>query len=240
MKILKHALVAAALVATVSIASAADLSRPVYKAAPAPVAVYNWTGWYIGAHGGYGWGDLNGNLFGLGGSRDINGGFGGGQLGYNWQGVGSPWVFGIEADASFGSIGDDATVLGGRISSDIKSFGTIRGRVGYAVDRVLWYATGGAAWVNNDFDITVPGIGSFSSSNTHWGWTIGGGVEWAFYDAWSVKAEYLYINTDSKNYFTGILGPNFSLDPDIHTVRVGLNYRFGGAAYGKGPVVAKY
>jgi outer membrane immunogenic protein len=241
MKMIKCVLAATALVATVSIASAADMSRPVYKATPAaaPVA-YNWSGFYIGAHGGYAWGDLNGNLAGLIGSQDIDGGFGGGQLGWNWQAPGSPWVFGIEADASFASVGDTVAVVGGSIDSDIDSFGTIRARLGYAVDRTLWYVTGGAAWVNNEITVTATGIGSLSSSNTHWGWTIGGGVEWAFYDNWSLKAEYLYIDTSSENYFTTILGTALSFDPDIHTVRVGLNYRFGGGGYGKGPVVAKY
>jgi outer membrane immunogenic protein len=241
MKMIKCVLAATALVATVSVASAADMSRPVYKATPAPAPVaYNWSGFYIGAHGGYAWGELNPSFAGLTGSQDIDGGFGGGQLGWNWQAPGSPWVWGIEADAAFASIGETVTVLGGSLESDIDSFGTIRGRLGYAVDRTLWYVTGGVAWVNNDITVNVAGVGSLSSSNTHWGWTIGGGVEWAFYDNWSLKAEYLYIDTDSESYFAGILGPTFTVDPDIHTVKVGLNYRFGYGAYGKGPVVAKY
>ena len=106
MKIIAKFLTAAALAAVASSASAADL-RPAYKAAPAPVPVaYNWSGFYAGIHGGYGWGDINANLAGFTGSREIDGFFGGGQIGWNWQAAGSPWVWGIEADISFGNIED--------------------------------------------------------------------------------------------------------------------------------------
>ncbi|HKY85612.1 MAG TPA: outer membrane protein [Pseudorhodoplanes sp.] len=239
MKIIAKIVAAAAFTAVASSASAADLSRPVYKG-PAPVAVaaYNWTGFYLGAHGGYAWGDLNANLVGFTGSREIDGFFGGGQVGWNWQAAGSPWVWGIEADISFGNIEDSVTTAGvGSFSSEATSFGTVRGRVGYAVDRALWYVTGGFAWVDNEINLALTGIGAFNSSNTHVGWTIGGGLEFALADAWTAKIEYLYIDVDSENYFTNIVGPGLAFDPDFHTVRVGLNYRFGG---GKGPVVAKY
>jgi len=236
MKIVSHVIAAAALALTVSVASAADLSRPVYKAQPMVAPAYNWSGFYLGAHGGYGFGNLNASGL-IVGERDIDGFFGGGQVGYNWQAVGSPWVFGVEADASFGNIGDSISVAGVSFETEAKSFGTIRGRVGYAPDRILWYVTGGAAWVNNEVTLGAAGVGSVSSSNTHWGWTVGAGVEWAMLDAWTAKVEYLYINTESQNYFAGILGPVLGFDPDIHTFRFGLNYRFGG---GKGPVVAKY
>ena len=96
-------------------ASAADLSRrPVYKA-PAPVvAAYNWSGFYAGVHAGYGWGDLGVSAAGLAGTGDIDGWFGGGQIGWNWQAAGSPWVFGVELDSSFANIERDAgaTALG--------------------------------------------------------------------------------------------------------------------------------
>jgi outer membrane immunogenic protein len=238
MRITARILAAAAFVAMATAASAADL-RPAYKA-PAPVAVaaYNWSGFYIGAHGGYGWGELNQNVFGTTNARDIDGFFGGGQIGWNWQAAGSPWVFGVEADISFGDIGSFTSVPGlGSVSTEVKTFGTARARLGYAVDRALWYLTGGFAWVENDVNTTLLGFGSFDSSNTHVGWTIGGGVEFALWDAWTAKVEYLYIDTESKHYHTDIVGQGLELDPDFHSVRFGLNYRFGG---GKGPVVAKY
>jgi outer membrane immunogenic protein len=238
MKFIARIVAATAFVAAASSASAADL-RPAYKG-PAPVAVaaYNWSGLYVGVHGGYGTGELNSNILGTTGKRDIDGWFGGGQIGWNWQAAGSPWVFGIEVDASFGSIEDSVTTPGfGSLSIETKSFGTVRGRVGYAVDRVLFYATGGYAWVDNEMTIGLTGFGTFNSSNTHSGWTVGGGVEWALADAWTAKVEYLYINTSAEPYFLSVLGPGGEFNPEIHTFRLGLNYRFGG---GKGPVVAKY
>jgi outer membrane immunogenic protein len=238
MKFIARIVAATAFVAAASSASAADL-RPAYKAAaPVMVAAYNWSGFYVGIHGGYATGDLNSNIDGTTGSRDIDGWFGGGQLGWNWQAPGSPWVFGLEADISFGNVEDSVTVAGlGSFKTEAKMFGTARGRVGYAVDRVLFYATGGLAWVDNEINMTLVGFGAFNSSNTHIGWTVGGGVEWALADAWTAKVEYLYIDVDTENYFTNLVGPGFAFGPDIHTVRLGLNYRFGG---GKGPVVAKY
>jgi outer membrane immunogenic protein len=229
---------ATAFVAAASSASAADL-RPAYKGpAPIVVAAYNWSGLYIGIHGGYAWGELHSNAFGAPGSRNINGYFAGGQIGWNWQAAGSPWVFGLEADASFGSVDDSVTTAGiGTFEAEAKSFGTVRGRVGYAVDRALWYLTGGFAWVDHEIKLGLIGFGSFNSSNTHLGWTIGTGVEWAFADAWTAKLEYLYMDFGAENYFTNLVGTGLEFDPKIHTVKLGLNYRFGG---GKGPVVAKY
>jgi outer membrane immunogenic protein len=238
MKFIARIVAATAFVAAASSASAADL-RPAYKA-PVPVVApaYNWSGFYLGVHGGYGWGELNSTLLGVRGNRDIDGWFGGGQIGWNWQAAGSPWVFGVEADVSFGNIGDSVSdPTFGSFETEAKTFGTARVRLGYAADRALWYVTGGFAWVDNDVTFGIPGFGSINSSNTHVGWTVGGGVEFALADAWTAKVEYLYIDTSSENYFAGILGNALSFDPVFHTVRLGLNYRFGG---GKGPVVAKY
>ena len=78
-----------------------------------------------------------------------------------------------------------------------------------------------------------------NQSNTHVGWTVGGGVEWALIDNWTAKVEYLYVKLDNETYFANTCGNGlgFDADLDVHTVKVGLNYRFG---YGKAPVVAKY
>ena len=85
-------------------ASAADLPRSMPYKAPAYVTAYNWTGFYIGAHAGYGWGASNG--------FDLSGGFVGGQIGYNWQAAGSPWVFGVEADSAWADLGRTSSVFG--------------------------------------------------------------------------------------------------------------------------------
>ena len=242
MKTLNGLFAAAAMVASVSLASAADM-RPAYKAAPVAAPMYNWSGFYSGIHAGYAWGDANASVAGLASSGDVDGFFGGGQIGWNWQASGSPWVWGFEADIAFSNIGDSSTAAGVTVESDVELFGTVRGRLGYAVDRALWYITGGLAWANNEISVVAPGI-NVSSSNTHIGWTIGGGLEWAIADAWTAKIEYLYMDFGSENYFTSILGTPLSVDADIHTVKIGLNYRWGwvgkGPVAGKGPVVAKY
>ena len=126
---------------------------------------------------------------------DTGGFFGGAQLGYNWQAAGSPWVFGLEADVSFGDIDGTATFTTGveSFKTNTDTLGTVRARLGYAVDRALWYVTGGLAWANHEMTLTAPAFGTVTSSNTHLGWAIGGGLEWAFADAWTAKIEYLYV-----------------------------------------------
>lgn len=225
-------------------AQAADIPRPVYKAAPVVMA-YNWTGFYIGANVGYGSGDLNATAFGFGVSEGIDGWFGGGQIGWNYQAVGSPWVWGVEVDSQWANIGKDITVVSGNTvataSTDLDYFGTARLRLGYAWDRVMLYGTGGLAWGSNSigFGVAVPGLAAaVDSSNTHVGWTVGGGLEWALLDNWTAKVEYLYVKLDNENYFSNAAGGlGFDADLDIHTVKFGINYRFG---YSKAPVVAKY
>lgn len=209
---------AAVALAVPSLASAADLRMPVKAPAIVVAETFNWTGFYIGAHGGYGWG----------GPRDFNlsydGGFGGGQIGYNWH-MSPNWVFGIEADISGGSI--SGTLAGGGASTRIDYFGTVRGRLGYAVNNALIYGTGGFAYANNE--VTIGG----SSARLHTGWTAGGGVEWGITQNWSAKVEYLYARFGSENYFGG----GFASGPaDLHTVKFGVNYRFGGGM----PIVARY
>lgn len=225
-------------------ANAADL-RPAYKAPPAPVmAAFNWSGFYAGIHGGWATGDMDSST--LGGSADIDGGFFGGQIGWNWQAAGSPWVWGVEVDSAWADIGDSVTAtvapFTGTVSSDLDYFGTARLRLGYAWDRVLWYVTGGVAWAHNELSGTLTGPGlalGASSDNTHVGWTIGGGVEWAFADPWSVKLEYLFMDFGSEDYFGGPGAGGFDADAQIHTFKIGLNYRWGWGGYGKSPVVAR-
>ena len=238
-------IVAAGLVlGTATIASAADLGRPVYKAAPAPVMAFNWSGFYIGGNVGYGWGE--GKFDNLGSdSWKQDGVFAGGQIGWNWQGAGSPWVFGLEVDSQWANMEDSVTVAAGGVVanafSELTYFGTARARLGYAVDRTLWYATGGLAWGTNEVGASIAAPGFFAAgtaSDTHVGWTVGAGVEWALLDNWSAKVEYLYLDLGNTTYLGGPAAGGFNVDLTAHTVKVGLNYRFG--AYGKGPVMAKY
>lgn len=201
-------------------ASAADLPRK----APPPAMVapaFSWTGLYIGANAGYGWGDSNGTLA-LPGS--IDGALAGGQIGINYQFPASPVVIGIEADYQWANI-EGTTGFFLPVNVELQRFGTVRGRLGFAWDRFMLYGTGGWAFAAN----TEVSIGGLSASRDLSGWTAGVGVEWAFAPNWSAKLEYLHLGLESKNYFgpgVCLAGCNAGLDVDL--VRVGLNYRLGG------------
>jgi outer membrane immunogenic protein len=236
-------------------ASAADLAL---KARPLPpVPLFTWTGFYVGGHGGCAYDRKNytpGPFF----SDDLgpfvldtaNGGgcYGGVQIGYNYQ-VAS-WVWGIEADASWGEIKSSTDLrqiepshidtLAG-FDQRLRSFGTVRGRLGYTwnwgVTPTLWYVTAGWAWARNELTSTAfDGIpNTLTNSQTHSGWTAGTGLELALGGNWSFKGEYLFMNLGSKTYATAFItddgdlpGTNVAnVDLKIHTVRVGVNYRFG-------------
>lgn len=235
-------------------AQAADLGSRPYTKAPAYVApVYNWGGFYIGAHVGYGWGRTNtdqffiNGIFDRDGALDRSGVFGGGQIGYNLM-LSPNWLVGIEADISGADIAGNVDVVNGAINahthSTVDYFGTVRGRLGYAVDNVLFYGTGGMLWAHSktNRDLLNTGNGqtatsSFTSSPV--GWTAGAGVEWGFLPNWSAKVEYLYgeLKTTGDFTYTGAFaGGSRHLESttELHTVKLGVNYRFGG------PVIAKY
>lgn len=210
-------------VVTATAASAADMQARPYKAPPPAAMIspaYNWSGFYVGAMGGYGWGDNAGS-----------GGFGGGTVGYNWQFPGSQFVFGVEVDAAGASIKDSFTEdLGGGVlgttDSKIDAFGSVTGRAGFAMDALLLYAKGGFAWGNNKTTLSIPAIPlSASDSHTHTGYTLGGGLEYLFTPNWSAKAEYMYTSLGSETYtFLGV--PQASGNIDFHTIKAGVNYHF--------------
>lgn len=207
-------LAGAALVSLMTAASAADLAaRPYTKAAPLSPAT-NWSGFYIGAMGGYAFDSDNG------------GGFGGGTIGYNWQA--SQFVFGIEVDAAGASIKDSQTAVFGvaAITAEDKmdALGSVTGRVGVAMDAALFYAKGGYAWANNKLSASGPGF-NVSDSHVHSGYTIGGGIEYMFAPNWSAKAEYMFIHLDSKTYNLGGLAFD-SGTAEFSSIKVGVNYHF--------------
>jgi len=180
----------------------------------------------------------------------------GGQIGYNWQQGASPWVLGVEADVSVLDSDGTYTCFaysGIFVSANCRvrprALGTLAGRVGYAVGpsgRTLLYAKGGAAWVHNSTDITTNNlfysgvVNSTASDQTRWGWTAGAGLEQALTPAWSLKFEYDYLQFGGANIATpasqtmtedgvatGIAGNVSNAKQDIHSVKVGLNYRWG-------------
>lgn len=220
-------IVAATLTSVVALASAnaADMYRAPdvggYKDGPAYVGV-NWSGLYVGVNGGYGWNaDTNGNLV------DPSGGFGGGQIGYNFQR--GNIVFGVEADFEGADIQDSATTASGKTAnSNMDWFGTVRGRLGYAFDRALIYATGGLAYG----DVTTSGTVfryPASVSETQTGYVLGAGIEYKITPNLSVKGEYQFIDLDaSAANGAGPLAISNSNDTQVNTFRVGVNYFVGG------------
>jgi outer membrane immunogenic protein len=213
----KLVLAGASLLSLVSVASAADLASRPYTKAPALAPGYNWSGFYIGAMGGFAWDSGN------------NGGFGGGTIGYNWQFPGSQFVFGIEVDAAGSSLKDSASLFVpnvGLFSGEDKmdALGSVTGRAGVAVDAALFYAKGGYAWANNKLSVSAPGF-SASDSHIHSGYTIGGGVEYMFAPSWSAKAEYMFTHLEGQTYT--LAGIAFdSGTAEFNTFKVGVNYHF--------------
>ena len=175
---------------------------------------------------------------------------GGGQIGWNYQT--GYWVWGIEADFNWLDIeanrsGPFSYTTNGapynlNTSLSANWLATFRGRLGYAVDRNLFYVTGGLALAEVQFDqqfSELPETVSISSSKVRTGWTVGGGYELALAPNWTTKIEYLFSRFAED--YSGVLpaGATFnnSVDLDVHVVRVGLNYKLD---WGKAPVMAKY
>jgi len=206
-------------------AVAADLSlAPLYKAPPAPPArPYDWSGIYFGINGGGGWGNSwwSANSTGI----DLPGGQVGGTAGYNLQ-IGKA-VVGVESDLDWSTLSGSASSPGcpaGCTTSDTW-LSTVRGRVGYAFDRVLPYVTGGLAVG----DIRAAATGFSGGQTTNAGWALGAGLEIALPGNWTAKAEYLHVDLGSFNCTgCGALPPdNIALQQNVF--RAGVNYHFGWA-----------
>jgi outer membrane immunogenic protein len=215
-----------AIVAMMTAANAADLSRrnALPTKAPAYVeAVYNWTGFYAGINGGYGFGNSEWSSPAGTSNFDINGGLVGGTVGYNYQ-MGRA-VFGLEGDIDWSDIhGSTASVpcLGSSCETKNSWLGTARGRIGYAFDRFLPYVTAGAAFG----DVKMNALGLASETDTRVGWTAGAGVEFAISGPWTAKVEYLYVDLGNSTCSAASCGASTSVDFTSNLVRAGLNYRF--------------
>lgn len=201
------ALAGLALAATVNGALAADIPggpyRPYAPAQMQPLA-YSWVGPYVGVNGGYQWGSVanstaepSGSAFGL-------------QLGYNWQT--NQVVYGLETDIQWSNADDR---VGSRKFSDLW-FGTTRGRVGYAMNNFLVYATGGLAY--GELELVS---GGKSGTQTSIGWTLGMGAEVGLTPNWTAKVEYLYFDLANQNFSNG---GSHGLESSL--LRAGVNYKF--------------
>ncbi len=230
-------------------AIAADMT---VRAPPPPAPISNWTGIYVGANGGYGWRDPTvtytpndpAALLGTCGggtcippaSFNIGGALVGGQVGYNWQ-YSQEWLAGVEADLDWSKIkgfGNSNFILFSygpgtfAATESVRSFGTLRGRLGFIpVSPLLIYATGGLAYGDVEASAIMPSpksgagganAGGFAyacgastgqancftgaSSRTMVGWTVGAGFEYAIMNNMSLKAEYLYADLGSRSINT--------------------------------------
>ena len=248
--LMKKILIAASLIAaSASAASAADLAARPYANAPAPMmaALYDWSGFYIGANGG--WGSSHDSRTNVTrttflGRYDATGGVAGGQLGYRWQ-TGA-WVFGLEAQGDWADLRGSTQSLGAPLNSlgsRMDAFALFTGQVGYAWNNVLLYVKGGAAVTDRRYDFVRSTTGLLVSSSgyaTRWGGAAGVGLEFGLAPNWSAAIEYDHVFENTHTVaFTSPAGLPRSAaflsggDTDLVTVR--LNYRFG-----FGPVIATY
>lgn len=229
-KLLVRTLAIAALSASPAIAADMPVKAPPRLAIE---STFSWTGFYVGAHVGYGWGEI---IESTAVELKPNGILAGFQAGYNYQ-FAPNWVLGIEADWSFTGMDDVHVLTVGVVTittdNELKYFGTLRGRLGYSADRLLIYATGGVARGYLSGSTTFLGT-TFNDNNWHWGWAAGGGFEYAFSNNLSAKAEYLFVDLNDKTYVNA--GNAQTIGFEAHLFRVGLNMRLGSP----GPVVARY
>jgi len=218
---------AAALAIAVSGARAADL--PVYQPPPAavPAPANDWSGFYLGIHGGYGFGETDVSIPALAfaASYDIDGWLAGVQAGYNIQS--GMWLFGLEADIAYSTI-DGSFTSGGNfvqtMTTDIDWLATIRARAGLHNDQWMPYVTGGIAFADVDHTMTPAGV---ATSDVLFGWTVGGGVEVMFDPKWTAKLEYLYVDLEDVDFaFAAAARAPGTFDDDFHVIRAGLNYHF--------------
>jgi outer membrane immunogenic protein len=234
---MKRILIAAALAfAAGGQALAADLPPPVAPRAPAtyvpvPAPVFSWTGFYLGVNGGYAFGpsDWSSPLpIGSTGNFNTTGFLIGGTVGGNYQ-IGQ-FVIGVEGDGDWSNLNGTTNSVAGTCNfagCETRSdwLATVRGRAGYAWDRVLFYGTGGAAFGNLQ---AAAGTLPFSST-TQTGWTAGAGVEAAFAPNWTAKVEYLYVDLGSQSCGVASCGAfgGTSVSLKENLVRAGINYKFG-------------
>ena len=242
-------------VVSISAASAfaADLPARTYTKAPPMMAAYDWSGFYVGANGGYGSSSNCWNLDNIGGvplastvpegcSR-ATGGLAGGQVGYRWQTGGL--VAGLEAQGNWADLrgSNVSSAFGPTVTNQTKidAFGLFTGQFGYAWNNALLYVKSGLAVTSSKYQGLTTATGTvFDAVNeTRVGYSAGAGIEYGFTPNWSLALEYdHFFMFESDNPFSAVGGGALtrvdSIHQDIDLVTARINYRFGG------PVVARY
>jgi outer membrane immunogenic protein len=195
---------------------------------PTTAPVYNWSGIYIGANGGYTFGTSSWSNPAIGiatGNFNTNGYLAGGTIGANYQWGGA--VLGVEGDWDWSNLNGTSNIGGCGPGCETKAdwLSTVRGRAGWALDRVLLYGTGGAAFA----PIQAGFSGGPFQSTTQVGWTAGAGLEFAFAPNWTAKAEYLYADLGSFTCTTNCVGGGaapLTVKFTDNIVRAGINFKF--------------
>lgn len=205
----------------------------------------DWSGFYVGAHTGHGWGTAN-DRNNTTNQKSLDGFFGGLNGGYNYQLEGG-LVLGLEADASVGNIREHWSGLKVSPSNpyysrdEVAYLGSFRARVGYAQGNFLPYITGGLAWAETRHKVGCDAARSStpvgcatkfqdSDKDFNLGWTVGAGVEYAADENWIIKAEYLYTDLGESDVTlhdpNGLASDSRSFDMRVNTVRLGVTYKF--------------
>jgi outer membrane immunogenic protein len=233
-KVSLPSVIVAALLASPAGVQAADLpaAPPIYKA-PGPVAApsHDWSGIYVGAQVGYGWGQSSGTQNADGTffpvvpyTLDPGGALAGGHIGFNYQ-TGA-LVIGGEADIEASNLHGDTTIsaFGQTYFFNVKAdaLASLRGRVGWAHDRLMLYGTGGVAWGH----VTTPPLDTLNGWRT--GWTVGAGAEYALPRDWSAMVEYRYTDLGRASSFDSNLNSTDDNKLSFHAVRLGVSHKLGG------------
>jgi outer membrane immunogenic protein len=240
MRRLSHVVLLSTAASIFSLAAlAADLPARMEPVAPvAYVPSFSWTGFYLG--GSLGWiqtspdyttgAVLLGTPFVVSSASSKNGLSYGVLGGYNYQ-MGQ-LVLGIEGDFTGSTVGKIryTAITGDFLTAHTKWGGSIRGRIGLAADRALFYVTGGAAFVSNETSIPLTGI-SIGGDGTRWGWTVGAGLDYAITNNWFTGIEYRYSQYATKNFIypipvlaLGLIGFKQELSSNQVTARVGYKF----------------
>ena len=249
----------AALAIVAAPAFAADMPMATKAPMMVPMAVYNWTGFYVGGHIGGGWGDERATeiapgtgTFPIGtvfNNHNTSGFLGGVQGGFNWE-ASNHFVLGVEGEYSWTDLSATSTTVS--LVNGFSSTTTVKtndlalatGRLGYAANNWLFFVKGGGAWgQGNSNGRGTLASGAFfdttSSSTNRSGWVVGAGVEWGFAPNWSAKLEYNHIDFGSTTVgiASSAVATSFVRSSEtIDLVKAGVNYRFNWG----GPVVARY
>jgi outer membrane immunogenic protein len=222
---------------SVDSAAAADLPLAPAPAPQAPVVylpaspVYNWTGFYVGAHAGGGFANSSWSdpFTGLNNNFSSGAGFlGGGQIGANYQL--NMLVLGVEGDFSWtGLKGSGTDSIGDAINTNTNWTSTVTGRIGAAFDRILVYGKGGVAFAQDQSSFTDASANSATSSLMRTGWTAGAGIEYGITKNWSAKIEYDYLAFGSQPLnFTTATPTSYTSNASLNVqeLKAGVNFRF--------------